>query len=104
MSSDLQEFQKLVSSTQKPVFAMVSATWCNPCKLIKPEFKSKSEVHKDNATFVIIDADESQEICSHYGITSIPTILVFKNGISDVVDQFSGSNIDVFNKFLNKHL
>ena len=104
MTSEIENFHKVIKSTAKPVFAMVSATWCNPCKIIKPEFMGKSETEKDKATFILIDADESQELCMHYEITAIPTIMVFKNSDTDVLERFSGSNLDSFNKFVNKHL
>jgi len=104
MATELEKFKEVVMATKKPVFAMVSASWCNPCKLIKPEFKAKSDTEKDNATFILIDADESPDLCSEFNVTAIPTVLVFKRSIPEVADVFSGSNVDNFNKFIKKHL
>lgn len=101
---EVAQFHQIVQSSDKPMFALVSASWCNPCKLIKPEFNALKTSLKDKAAFEIIDADESQDFCMHYSISSIPTVLVFKNSSPDVVDTFTGSNADSFKKFVNKHL
>jgi thioredoxin 1 len=100
--SDLQEFKSILKSTKKPVFAIVSATWCNPCKILKPIFEEKSKDESENASFITIDADECADICIHYEIITVPTVLAFKN--EKLLDRFSGSNIEQFNKFINKYL
>ena len=99
--SDLQEFQNILKATKKPVFALVSASWCNPCKIIKPAFHEKSKDESENASFIVIDADEGTDICVHYEITTVPTVLVFKN--DQLLDRFSGSNIEHFNIFVSKY-
>jgi thioredoxin 1 len=100
----INEFESLISDTKTPVFVMVSATWCNPCRLIKPEFINRSQTDSKKATFIIVDADECEDICKKYNILTIPTILVFKNSSLQVVDKFSGSNTGKFNEFIDKHI
>ena len=65
------------------------AEWCGPCKMISPiidevasELKGKLKVGK-------VNVDEAQELAAKYGIMSIPTLLVFKNG--EIVDQLVGA-------------
>jgi thioredoxin-like negative regulator of GroEL len=100
--SDLQEFKKFLQSTKKPVFVLVSAVWCEPCEKIKPVFENKSKDESKNASFIIVDADEATDICINYEISTVPTVLVFKNG--HILDRFSGSTIEVLNKFIEKYL
>lgn len=56
------------------------AKWCAPCHLYEPVFKRVSSKLKDRATFVRVDVDESPKIADTYGITNIPSTLIFVNG------------------------
>ena len=56
------------------------ATWCPPCRQFAPVFEKASEKHED-ATFAKVDTDAEQELAEMYGITSIPTLVVYRDGI-----------------------
>ena len=56
------------------------ATWCGPCKMIAPFIEEVAEEYEGKAVVAKIDVDEAQEIAAEYGISSIPTLLVFKDG------------------------
>ena len=56
------------------------ATWCGPCKMLSPIVEELSEEMKD-VTFVKIDVDEAPRIAARYEIYSIPTLILFKNGV-----------------------
>lgn len=73
------------------------ATWCGPCKMFGPIFE---EVSKDNnMNFVKLDVDKSSDIAREYGVMSIPTIILFKNGTE--VKRFTGfMSKEEFIKFL----
>ena len=55
------------------------ANWCGPCKMLSPVIEQVSNEMTD-ITFVKVDVDESSDLASMFGIMSIPTLLIFKNG------------------------
>ncbi|GAA3649189.1 thioredoxin [Asaccharospora irregularis] len=64
------------------------ASWCGPCKMLAPVFEDLSNEMGDNANFFKVDIDQSLELARTYGINTVPTMLVFKNG--EVVDKMVG--------------
>ncbi|KAJ3313291.1 Cytoplasmic thioredoxin isoenzyme 2 [Boothiomyces sp. JEL0838] len=77
----LEEYQETVQNSPL-VFVKVGATWCPPCKVIKPVFQNLSNMYT-NAKFIAIDSDTSEgneAFASKYEIQSYPTFLVFHNG------------------------
>ncbi len=56
------------------------ATWCGPCKMLAPVFDQVGEEMKEQAKFVKVDIDESLEIARQFNISTVPTIMVFKDG------------------------
>lgn len=56
------------------------AEWCGPCKSFAPIFESGSEKH-DDIVFAKVDTDAEQELAQQAGITSIPTLMAFREGI-----------------------
>lgn len=64
------------------------AAWCGPCKMIAPVLEELDEEMGDKVKIVKVDVDENQQTASKYGVMSIPTLLVFKDG--EVVDQTVG--------------
>ncbi|KAF1921357.1 thioredoxin-like protein, partial [Ampelomyces quisqualis] len=69
------------------------ATWCPPCKQIAPIYNQLSTTHSSPATFafVKVNVDEQRELASQYGVTAMPTFLVFKNG--QKVDEIRGADV-----------
>ena len=55
------------------------ATWCPPCKMLAPVFEEVS-TELTKAKFVKVDIDQSMKIAQKHSITSVPTVMVFKNG------------------------
>ncbi len=70
-----------MSSLEKESFAVVdfSAVWCGPCQMLAPIFDELSEEMSDVA-FYNIDSDENMELAQKFGIQSIPSLLILKNG------------------------
>jgi thioredoxin 1 len=66
----------------KPGITLVDwwASWCGPCRMFAPVFEEASEQHPD-VTFGKIDTEDQQELSAAAGITSIPTLMAFRDGI-----------------------
>lgn len=75
---NIEELQKTISGNDK-VMVKFSAPWCGPCKAIKPVFDELKDNRKD-VVFVDIDVDEDSDIANEFGVMSIPTMMMFKNG------------------------
>ena len=75
---NVEEFDALLKS-EKPVLVAFFATWCGPCRMFAPTFDEFAGDH-DEIACVKIDVDQNGEIARRYGIMSIPTIILFKNG------------------------
>lgn len=61
---------------------------CAPCRALAPAVDAIAEANEGRAKVVKVNIAESDDVANHYGITTIPTILVFKNG--DLIEQFMG--------------
>ncbi|MBQ2082101.1 MAG: thioredoxin [Lachnospiraceae bacterium] len=57
-----------------------SATWCNPCRMLAPVMEELSDEYAGAVEFYNCDVDENGDLASDYGITSIPAIIIFKEG------------------------
>lgn len=81
-----QEFNELMN--EKAVLVDFFATWCGPCKMLSPVLEGVAEKMKDKVTIVKVDVDRSPDLAAKFGVMSVPTMIVFKNGRQ--VDAFSG--------------
>lgn len=73
-------FANDVLESDVPVLADFWATWCPPCRALSPVIDQLSQEVGDKFRIGKINVDEQPELASRYGIRSIPTLLVFKNG------------------------
>ena len=55
-------------------------TWCAPCRMLDPVFESLKTKVDNNVKFSYIDIDEKQELTAKYGVRSVPTVVIEKNG------------------------
>lgn len=81
-------FKDTVINSDKPVLLDFWAEWCGPCRMIGPVVEELSKQYEGQAVIGKVNVDESPETAIQYGIRSIPTLLIFKNG--QVVDKQVG--------------
>ncbi|WP_156040046.1 thioredoxin [Alicyclobacillus macrosporangiidus] len=74
--------------SDKPVLIDFWATWCGPCRMMAPVIEEIAEEYADRLEVGKLDVDQNPQTASQYGIMSIPTLLVFKDG--QVVKQLIG--------------
>ncbi len=74
-----ENFEKEVLESERPVLIDFFADWCGPCKMLSPIVEQIAE-ENDQIKVVKINIDNEQELAVKYGIMSIPTLVVIKNG------------------------
>ncbi len=82
-------FAAEVLNSDKPVLVDFWAEWCGPCRMIGPIVEELAGEYEGKAKITKVDVDVNPQISSQFGIRSIPTLLIFKNG--QVVDQIIGA-------------
>ena len=75
-----ENFEKEVLNSEVPVLVDFFATWCGPCKMMSPVVEELAKEMEGKAKVYKVDTDEEQNLAIKYGIMSIPTFIVFKNG------------------------
>lgn len=76
-------FKNDVLDSQVPILVDFWAPWCGPCRIAGPIIDRVSEKAGEKAKVYKLDIDENPQTASQYGITGIPTVIVFKNGRVD---------------------
>lgn len=83
-----ESFEKIIAQDGKTVLVDFWATWCGPCRMITPVLEEVAKERPD-VTVCKVDVDEERELALEYGVSSIPTLLVFRDG--KVVNQSIGA-------------
>ncbi|MFH1200177.1 MAG: thioredoxin [Candidatus Micrarchaeota archaeon] len=100
--ADDKSFDKEVIAAKGVVVVDFFAQWCSPCKIMAPRFEDAAK-ETPKAKFVKVDIDASPQKSQEFGVMSIPTLLVFKDG--KVVDQGVGAiPKDTVKKMAQRHL
>jgi thioredoxin 1 len=73
-------FESEVMKSDKPVVIDFWAAWCGPCKMIAPIIEELAGDYEGRAKIGKLDVDENQQTAIKYGVRSIPTVLIIKNG------------------------
>ena len=81
-------FDEIIKS-DKPVLVDFWAEWCGPCKMIGPVVEELAGDYEGKAVVAKLNVDENPQVTARFGVRSIPTLLVFKNG--QIVDKQVGA-------------
>ena len=98
-----QDFQETVLQGQGLILVDFWAEWCGPCKMLSPSLDAIAKAMDGKVTIVKVDIDKNPQIPSQYGVRSIPTLTLFKDGqaISTKVGVLAQPKIQ---EWLDSHL
>ena len=90
-----QNFEEEVMRSDIPVVVDFWATWCGPCQMLAPVLSSVAEEYQNRVKVCKVNVDEAQDLAIEYGVMSIPTLIMFKNGekVSSSVGLVSKSEL-----------
>lgn len=73
-------FEEEVLKAEKSVLVDLFATWCGPCQMLSPVIEELAKKHSDKIKVGKLNVDDAQMLAVKYGVLSIPTLIVFKDG------------------------
>ena len=82
-------FDEVVRNSQIPVVVDFWAEWCGPCRMLGPTIDELANDYEETVVVGKINVDNNSQVTSEFGIRSIPTVLIFKDGV--VVDKVVGA-------------
>ena len=75
-----ENYQKEVIESDRPVLIDFFATWCGPCKMLSPVLEEVAKEVEGKLDIVKVDVDQDGELAMRFGIMSVPTMIIFKDG------------------------
>ncbi|KAI8914141.1 galactose-binding domain-like protein, partial [Gorgonomyces haynaldii] len=97
---DESQFLQIMGE-QKLVVIDFTASWCGPCKIMKPVFEQLSSRYPD-AVFVSVDVDENKQIASRHGVTAMPTFQIYKQ--QQKLGEVKGADKQQLEQLILKHI
>lgn len=100
---DNNNFDEIIVNSDIPVIVDFWAPWCGPCKMMGPIFEKISKEYALKVLFAKVNTEVEQNLAAKYAIRSIPTLVVFKEGVE--VQRVSGAlSEDALKQLVLKHL
>lgn len=96
-------FEEEVINSKEPVLVDFFATWCGPCKMIAPFIAQLADKYEGSMKVCKANVDEVPNIASSYGVSSIPTLIIFKDG-EVVAQRIGGASLAVLDAFIMDNL
>ena len=75
-----QNFEQEVLLAKEPVLVDFGATWCGPCRMLAPVNEEIANEYAGKVKVGKVNVDDERELALEYGVSSIPTVMVFQNG------------------------
>jgi thioredoxin 2 len=103
IEADHTNFDEIIVNSDLPVIVDFWAPWCGPCKMMAPTFTKVALDYPLKTLFVKANTQDEQQLAGRFNIQSIPTLIIFKNGIE--VQRVSGAlDENSLNQFVQTHL
>lgn len=98
-----EQFLRAIQKTDQPLIVDFWAPWCGPCQGFAPVFTRAAAQLEPKARFIKINTETEQQIAAQFGIRSIPTLAIFKNGKE--VTRISGAmDLGNFTRWVNQYI
>ena len=100
---DNNNFDEIIVNSDVPVIVDFWAPWCGPCKMMAPTFSKVASNYPLKTLFTKVNTQDEQNLGARFNIQSIPTLVIFKNGIE--VQRVSGAlDENSLNQFIQQYL
>ncbi len=102
VSLDDTSFSKYVSRSSLPIIVDFWAEWCGPCKAMAPQFEAAAREHLGQVLFAKVDTEAAQGTAGQFGIQSIPTLVLFRDG-QEAARQSGALSAAQIGQWLSQH-
>jgi thioredoxin 1 len=100
---DNDNFQDQVLGADAPVLVDFWAEWCGPCRMVAPTLEQLADQYEGKVRIAKLNVDNAQETAMQFGVSSIPTFILFKGG--EVADRMLGAMPkSAFESFLDRNI
>jgi len=96
-------FQDKVISSDKLTVVDFWAEWCGPCRMVGPAIEQLAQTMTGKVKFAKLNVDENREIAAKYGIQSIPSLILFRQG-NEVARTIGAAPKETYQKFIEQSL
>ncbi|AHC39502.1 thioredoxin [Ehrlichia muris] len=98
------EFENKVISSNEDILILVDfwAPWCGPCKTLEPQLEKLAQQYAGKVKIYKLNIEDNQDVAIRYGVSAVPTILMFKNGKK--LSQVIGADVSKIINELNNHI